>query len=167
MEVAFEFIDKTDLEPNSVVAILEHAKKRAAIEPLRRQRKLNGRSLLIGRDSAAERARAVLHDLQNHLIGDEPSPLSERIDAVLEILEHPDFPSRQGANPPFRRRPSQLNASDPRYVDYYGRPWAKNWEKHFEQGFGKSRSLKCRPQFSIFSNEGGASVGAVYDRALP
>jgi hypothetical protein len=34
-------------------------------------------------------------------------------------------------------RPTQLPPSDPRYIDYYGRPWAKNWEKHFEQGLEK------------------------------
>jgi hypothetical protein len=34
-------------------------------------------------------------------------------------------------------RPTQLSPSDPAYVDYYGRPWAKNWEKHFEQGLEK------------------------------
>jgi len=22
-------------------------------------------------------------------------------------------------------------------VDYYGRPWAKNWEEHFEKGWDK------------------------------
>jgi hypothetical protein len=35
------------------------------------------------------------------------------------------------------RRPTQLSPSDPRYVDYYGRPWAKNWERYFEQGMEK------------------------------
>jgi hypothetical protein len=34
-------------------------------------------------------------------------------------------------------RPGQLTAADPRYVDYYGRPWAQNWEKYFEQGWDK------------------------------
>lgn len=34
-------------------------------------------------------------------------------------------------------RPGQLSMDDPRYVDYYGRPWAKNWEKWFEQGWEK------------------------------
>jgi len=34
-------------------------------------------------------------------------------------------------------RPTQLAPSDPRYVDYYGRPWAKNWEQYFEQGLEK------------------------------
>jgi hypothetical protein len=34
-------------------------------------------------------------------------------------------------------RPTQLTAADPRFVDYYGRPWAKNWEKYFEVGWDK------------------------------
>ena len=34
-------------------------------------------------------------------------------------------------------RPKQTTAADPRFVDYYGRPWAKNWEKYFEAGWEK------------------------------
>lgn len=34
-------------------------------------------------------------------------------------------------------RPKQVTAADPRFVDYYGRPWAKNWEQHFEAGWEK------------------------------
>jgi|SwirhisoilCB3_FD_contig_81_16849_length_2874_multi_2_in_0_out_0_3 hypothetical protein len=34
-------------------------------------------------------------------------------------------------------RPSQLTAGDPRFIDYYGRPWAQNWEKYFEVGWDK------------------------------
>jgi hypothetical protein len=34
-------------------------------------------------------------------------------------------------------RPKQVTAADPRFVDYYGRPWAKNWEQHFEKGWDK------------------------------
>jgi hypothetical protein len=34
-------------------------------------------------------------------------------------------------------RPAQLTNADPRFVDYYGRPWAKNWEKYFEAGWDK------------------------------
>jgi len=34
-------------------------------------------------------------------------------------------------------RPTQVTASDPRFVDYYGRPWAKNWEKYLEAGWEK------------------------------
>src|SRR5215467_8490377 len=33
--------------------------------------------------------------------------------------------------------PSQLTGSDPRFIDYYGRPWAQNWEKYFEVGWDK------------------------------
>ena len=34
-------------------------------------------------------------------------------------------------------RPKQVTNADPRFVDYYGRPWAKNWEKYFEAGWDK------------------------------
>jgi hypothetical protein len=34
-------------------------------------------------------------------------------------------------------RPTQLTNADPRFVDYYGRPWAQNWEKYFEAGWVK------------------------------
>ena len=32
-------------------------------------------------------------------------------------------------------RPTQLTFVDDGYIDYFGRPWAQNWEKHFEQGW--------------------------------
>jgi hypothetical protein len=32
-------------------------------------------------------------------------------------------------------RPTQLTPVDDGYVDYFGRPWAQNWEKYFEQGW--------------------------------
>lgn len=34
-------------------------------------------------------------------------------------------------------KPTQLTKDDPRYIDYYGRPWAQNWEKYFEAGWDK------------------------------
>jgi hypothetical protein len=34
-------------------------------------------------------------------------------------------------------RPTQLTFLDDGYIDYFGRPWAQNWEKHFEQGWEK------------------------------
>jgi hypothetical protein len=37
-------------------------------------------------------------------------------------------------------KPQQTTNADPRYVDYYGRPWAKNWEKYFEQGWDKPQN---------------------------
>ncbi|HUF73060.1 MAG TPA: hypothetical protein VMR74_09195 [Gammaproteobacteria bacterium] len=32
-------------------------------------------------------------------------------------------------------RPTQLTFFDEGYIDYFGRPWAQNWEEHFEQGW--------------------------------
>jgi hypothetical protein len=34
-------------------------------------------------------------------------------------------------------RPTQLSPASDRYIDYYGRPWAKNWDKYFEAGWDK------------------------------
>jgi hypothetical protein len=34
-------------------------------------------------------------------------------------------------------RPKQMTSSDAEYVDFYGRPWAKTWEKYFEAGWDK------------------------------
>jgi hypothetical protein len=31
--------------------------------------------------------------------------------------------------------PTQLIPLDPGYIDYFGRPWAQNWEEHFEKGW--------------------------------
>jgi hypothetical protein len=33
--------------------------------------------------------------------------------------------------------PTQLTIGDPEFIDYYGRPWAQNWEKYFEVGWDK------------------------------
>ena len=35
-------------------------------------------------------------------------------------------------------RPTQLTFLDEGYVDFFGRPWAQNWEEHFEQGWERS-----------------------------
>ena len=32
-------------------------------------------------------------------------------------------------------RPTQLTPIDEGYIDFFGRPWAQNWEKYFEQGW--------------------------------
>jgi hypothetical protein len=34
-------------------------------------------------------------------------------------------------------KPTQLLPGEPGYVDYFGRPWAQNWEEHFEKGWVK------------------------------
>jgi hypothetical protein len=47
-------------------------------------------------------------------------------------------------------RPTQLTSADPRYVDYYGRPWAKNWEKYFEAGWDKPDNEVPKEILDIF-----------------
>ncbi len=42
-------------------------------------------------------------------------------------------------------RPTQLTKADPRFIDYYGRPWAQDWEKYFEVGL-ISRKIDVLPQ---------------------
>ena len=32
-------------------------------------------------------------------------------------------------------RPTQLTFLDEGFIDYFARPWAQNWEEHFEQGW--------------------------------
>jgi hypothetical protein len=34
-------------------------------------------------------------------------------------------------------RPAQIAKGDPEFIDYYGRPWAQNWEEWFEKGWEK------------------------------
>jgi hypothetical protein len=47
-------------------------------------------------------------------------------------------------------RPTQLTAADPRYIDYYGRPWAQNWEKYFEVGWDKPQDALPQEILDIF-----------------
>jgi hypothetical protein len=48
-------------------------------------------------------------------------------------------------------RPTQLtNANGDRFIDYYGRPWAKNWEKYFEAGWEKDGSELPQTILDIF-----------------
>jgi hypothetical protein len=49
-------------------------------------------------------------------------------------------------------RPQQVTAADPRFVDYYGRPWAKNWEKYFEAGWDKPDEQLPSAVTDIFGN---------------
>ena len=39
-------------------------------------------------------------------------------------------------------RPTQLTFTDDGYIDYFGRPWAQNWERHFEQGWEKPADME-------------------------
>ena len=47
-------------------------------------------------------------------------------------------------------RPTQLTNADPRYIDYYGRPWAQNWEKYFEAGWDKPQNTLPQDILDLF-----------------
>jgi hypothetical protein len=46
--------------------------------------------------------------------------------------------------------PQQTTNADPRFIDYYGRPWAQNWEKYFEVGWEKPDDDLAPGIFDIF-----------------
>ena len=43
-------------------------------------------------------------------------------------------------------KPQQLTAASPMFVDYYGRPWAQNWEEWLEKGWDKPEDTGGIPQ---------------------
>ena len=47
-------------------------------------------------------------------------------------------------------RPTQLTKADPRYIDYYGRPWAQDWEKYFEIGWDRPQDILPQDILDIF-----------------
>ena len=47
-------------------------------------------------------------------------------------------------------RPSQLTKADPRYIDYYGRPWAQDWEKYFEVGWDRPEETLPQDILDLF-----------------
>ena len=47
-------------------------------------------------------------------------------------------------------RPTQLTKADPRFIDYYGRPWAQDWEKWFEVGWDKPEETLPQDILDIF-----------------
>jgi len=47
-------------------------------------------------------------------------------------------------------RPQQLTNADPRFIDYYGRPWARNWEQSFEKAWDKPEADLPKEILDIF-----------------
>jgi hypothetical protein len=48
-------------------------------------------------------------------------------------------------------RPTQLTAANgERFIDYYGRPWAQNWEKYFEVGWDKPQDQLPQDILDLF-----------------
>jgi len=39
-------------------------------------------------------------------------------------------------------KPTELIPGEPGFVDYFGRPWAQNWEEHFEKGWSIPEKFK-------------------------
>ena len=39
-------------------------------------------------------------------------------------------------------KPTELIPGEPGFIDYFGRPWAQNWEEHFEKGWVKPEDKK-------------------------
>jgi hypothetical protein len=54
-------------------------------------------------------------------------------------------------------RATQLTAADPDYVDYYGRPWAEDWEKYFEKGWKDTPDENAVPDnvLDLFNGDKG------------
>lgn len=50
-------------------------------------------------------------------------------------------------------RPSQLTRDDPRFVDYYNRPWAQIWEQYFEQDWDKPDTSLPDDILDLFQEE--------------
>ena len=46
--------------------------------------------------------------------------------------------------------PTQMTAANDQFIDYYGRPWAKNWEKFFEVGWDKPQDALPTEILDIF-----------------
>ncbi len=94
-----------------------------------------------------------LYDAHHNLIGIDHEAIWYDPEAYVQPLRVRDrFLRRAAAGDPTARytfieclsniknvngRPKQLSKDDPNFIDYYGRPWAQNWEKWFEQGWDK------------------------------
>jgi hypothetical protein len=94
-----------------------------------------------------------LYDASHNLIGLDHEAVWYDPEAFVQPLRVRDrFMRRAAAGDPHARytfieclsniknvkgRPQQLPKTDPNFIDYYGRPWAQNWEQWFEQGWEK------------------------------
>jgi hypothetical protein len=47
-------------------------------------------------------------------------------------------------------RPTQQTNASESFIDYYGRPWAQNWEKYFEAGWDKGEAEIPQAILDIF-----------------
>jgi hypothetical protein len=94
-----------------------------------------------------------LYDAKHNLIGIDHEAVWYDPEAYVQPLHVKErFLRRAAAGDPTARftfieclsniknvngKPKQLSRDDPNFIDYYGRPWAQNWEKWFEQGWDR------------------------------
>jgi len=64
-------------------------------------------------------------------------------------------------------RPTQLTFGDEGYIDYFGRPWAQNWEEHFEQGLTDPPAESGVAMHDFVSRSSGARLDGGPTRANP
>jgi hypothetical protein len=92
-----------------------------------------------------------LYDAQHHFVGLQTEAVWYDPESLVQpVVLHDRFLRWAKAGDPRARftfieclsnikdvngRPEQLSPGDPDYVDYYGRPWAQDWEKYFEKGW--------------------------------
>jgi hypothetical protein len=77
----------------------------------------------------------------------DPDAFAQPLHATFRLARQADDPTRRYTYVEClsnlkntKGMPTQITEADPRYVDYYGRPWAQNWEKYFEVGWDKPQS---------------------------
>ncbi|HSR06587.1 MAG TPA: hypothetical protein VLM42_05510, partial [Bryobacteraceae bacterium] len=93
------------------------------------------------------------YDADHHFVGLQHEAIWYDPESLVQPVRLRDrFLRRAGAGDPNARftfieclsnirnvngRPVQQTKGDPNFVDFYGRPWAQNWEQWFEQGWEK------------------------------
>jgi len=82
--------------------------------------------------------------LDHEVVFYDPEAFVQPLHATYRYARQPDDPTRRYTYveclsnlKDTNGMPTQITEADPRYVDYYGRPWAQNWEKYFEVGWDK------------------------------
>jgi hypothetical protein len=94
-----------------------------------------------------------MYDAQHHFVGLDHEAVWYDPDSLVQPVRVRDrFIRRAVAGDPNARfsfieclsniknvngRPVQLTKGDPNYIDFYGRPWAQDWEEWFEKGWKK------------------------------
>jgi hypothetical protein len=95
--------------------------------------------------------------LDHEVVFYDPDAFVQPLHATYHYVRQPDDPNRRYTYieclsnlRDTNGRPTQTTRDDPRYVDYYGRPWAQNWEKYFEVGWDKPQEGLPQDVLSLF-----------------